>query len=45
MVNILKAYYGNIFFEFLTHNEPADAILILPGFPSSNKEDDLMKFF
>lgn len=41
---ILKAYYGGIFFEFVVHKDPADAIFILPGFPSSNNKDDLMRF-
>ncbi|MEK6933639.1 MAG: alpha/beta hydrolase [Nanoarchaeota archaeon] len=43
---ILKAYYKKIFFEFLVHkNDSADAIVILPGFPSSNNEDELMRTF
>ena len=43
---ILKSYYKKIFFEFLIHkNESSDAIILLPGFPSSNNEDELMRFF
>ncbi len=43
---ILKAYRSKIFFEFLVHkSDSADAIIILPGFPSSNNEDKLMRFF
>lgn len=43
---ILKAYCNKIFFEFLVHkNDPSDAMIILPGFPSSNNEDELMRFF
>ena len=41
---ILKAYSKDLFFEFLTHDKEADAIILLPGFPSSNKEDELMRF-
>jgi len=41
---ILKAYYKNIFFEFLTHKNASDTIIILPGFPSSNNNDNLMRF-
>lgn len=41
---ILKAYYGNIFFEFLTYDEPKDSVIFLPGFPSSNKYDVEMRF-
>jgi len=41
---ILKGYYGPIFFEFLVHERPADVIIILPGFPSSNNMDEEMKF-
>lgn len=42
---ILKSYSGEVFFEFLTHKGEADAIIILPGFPSSNNYDKLMQFF
>lgn len=41
---ILKAYYENTFFEFLVHKNASDTIIILPGFPSSNNNDYLMKF-
>ncbi|MDK2907586.1 MAG: hypothetical protein PWQ87_44 [Candidatus Woesearchaeota archaeon] len=42
---ILKAYYGKIFFEFLTHKDKSDAVILLDGFPSSNKNDETMYFF
>ncbi|MEM4270740.1 MAG: prolyl oligopeptidase family serine peptidase [Candidatus Pacearchaeota archaeon] len=42
---ILRAYYGGIFFEFIVHDKAADAIIILPGFPSGNDFKDLIKFF
>jgi pimeloyl-ACP methyl ester carboxylesterase len=32
---ILKTYFGSTFCSFLTHDEPADTILFLPGFPAS----------
>lgn len=41
---ILKAYCNKIFFEFLTHEKPAEAIIFLTGFPSSNNGDDIMRF-
>ncbi len=45
---ILKAYYGDVFFEFLVHGREEgwkrDAIVILPGFPSSNKSDSEMRY-
>lgn len=40
--HILKAYYGDIFFEFLLRDKASDAVFFLPGFPSSNKYDELM---
>lgn len=33
---VLKAYYKDIFFEFMVHDKPADTILLLEGFPSSS---------
>lgn len=42
---ILKSYYKEIFFEFLTHNNKCDTIIILSGFPSSNQNNELMYFF
>lgn len=41
---ILKAYYGDIFFEFLAHSNKRDSIIVLPGFPSSNLMDDIIYF-
>jgi pimeloyl-ACP methyl ester carboxylesterase len=43
---ILKAYYGKMFFEFLVHDEDweRDTVIILSGFPSSNKYDSEMRF-
>jgi hypothetical protein len=44
---ILKAYYKDMFFEFLVHGREEgwkrDVIVLLPGFPSSNKYDTEMK--
>ncbi|MCX8159104.1 MAG: prolyl oligopeptidase family serine peptidase [Candidatus Pacearchaeota archaeon] len=42
---ILRAYYGGIFFEFILQEKTADAIIILPGFPSGNDFKDLIKIF
>lgn len=42
--HILKGYIGDIFFEFLLQDGPADCAYFLPGFPSSNKYTELMKF-
>lgn len=41
---VLKSYYGDLFFEFLTHEEPSDTIIYLEGFPSSGFHDDMIKF-
>ena len=41
---ILKAYYGDLFFEFMLQDKKADFICFLPGFPSSNNYDSLMRF-
>mgnify|MGYP007017149674 CR=1 FL=1 len=41
---IVKSYFDNIFFESLIHKKPSDAIIIFPGFPSSNKQDDIINF-
>ncbi|MFW6282526.1 MAG: alpha/beta hydrolase family protein [Minisyncoccales bacterium] len=41
---LLKAYYGDIFFEFLVHKSPRDSIVILSGFPSSNNYKNEMNF-
>ncbi|MBS3065470.1 alpha/beta fold hydrolase [Candidatus Pacearchaeota archaeon] len=42
---ILRGYYGGIFFEFVLQDRTADAIIILPGFPSGNDFWDLIAFF
>jgi len=42
---ILRGYYGGVFFEFVLQDRSADAIIILPGFPSGNDFSDLMAFF
>jgi pimeloyl-ACP methyl ester carboxylesterase len=42
---ILRGYYGGIFFEFVLQDRKADAIIILPGFPSGNDFYDLIAFF
>lgn len=41
---ILKAYYKDIFFEFLTHDSAKDSIILLSGFPSSNNYKEEMNF-
>ncbi len=41
---ILKAYYGDIFFEFLTHEKASDTILYLEGFPSSGSHKSEIEF-
>jgi len=42
---ILRGYYGSIFFEFLLQDRVADAIILLPSFPSGNDFSDLMDLF
>ena len=42
MTFILKSFAKEIFFEYKTRKEPSKAIIILPGFPSSNKEDEII---
>lgn len=42
---ILRGYFGGIFYEFVLQDRLADAIIILPGFPSRNDFKDLIKFF
>jgi len=42
---ILKSRHEDIFFEFLIHKNPSQAIILLPGFPSSNNLDEIMRFF
>lgn len=41
---ILKGYYEDIFYEFLLQDNEAHAIYFLPGFPSANNYDDLMRY-
>tara|TARA_B100000315_G_scaffold129860_1_gene119477 strand:+ start:1398 stop:2153 length:756 start_codon:yes stop_codon:yes gene_type:complete len=40
-----KNYFGEIFFEFAVHEGKRDAIILLPGFPSSNIMEDIIYFF
>jgi esterase/lipase len=40
-----KAYYKDIYFEFVVHKGKRDSILILPGFPSYHNLKERMKFF
>ena len=42
---ILRGYYGVIFFEFVLQDRLADAIIILPSFPSGNDFSDVISFF
>jgi pimeloyl-ACP methyl ester carboxylesterase len=42
---IMKSYYGDTFFEFILQPKAADAIVLLPGFPSKNFNDDILYFF
>jgi len=42
---ILKGYYGGIFFEYVLQDRIADAVVILPGFPSRNDHNDLIESF
>jgi pimeloyl-ACP methyl ester carboxylesterase len=42
---IQRGYYGGIFFEFVLQDRLADAIIMLPGFPSGNDFNDLISFF
>lgn len=42
MSHILKSYYGDIFFEFLADKDNSDSIIILPGFPESGKDNEMM---
>src|SRR3989344_8097392 len=42
---ILRGYYGGIFFEYVLQDRLADAVVILPGFPSGNDFNDLIAFF
>ncbi len=42
---ILRGYYGGIFFEYVLQDRKADAVIILPGFPSGNDFYDLIAYF
>lgn len=42
---ILRGYYGGIFFEFVLQDRLADAVIILPGFPSGNDFNELISLF
>lgn len=42
MEHILKSYQEDIFFEFLVDTESEGSVVILPGFPESGKDKDLM---
>jgi len=42
---IMKGYYGSIFFEFVLQDRVADAIILLPDFPSQNNYHELIEFF
>ncbi len=42
---VLRGYFGSMFFEFILQDRLADAIIILPGFPSGNDFTDLIDFF
>lgn len=44
-VPVLKAYRNNIYFNFIIREEKADSIIILPGFPSSGADEEVMKKF
>ena len=43
--HIERGYFGTTFFEFALQNRSADAIIILPDFPSRNKYDNLISLF
>ena len=43
--SILRGYYGGIFFEYVLQDRKADAVVILPGFPSGNDFYDLIAYF
>lgn len=45
VIPILKSHYGKIFFEFLTHKDKRDTIILLGGFPGSTQKDEMMYFF
>ena len=42
---ILRGYAGSIFFEYVLQDRAADAVIILPGFPSGNNFEELINFF
>jgi esterase/lipase len=42
---ISKGYYGSLFFDFILQDKLADAVIILPGFPSNNDFSGLIHHF
>lgn len=42
---IQKGYFGGIFFEFLLQDRNADAVIILPEFPSKNSYNRMISLF
>ncbi len=42
---ILRGYFGGVFVEFVLQDRLADAIVILPNFPSGNDFGELIAFF
>ncbi|MEM4259325.1 MAG: hypothetical protein QXS38_01000 [Candidatus Pacearchaeota archaeon] len=42
---ILRGYFGGIFVEFVLQDRLADAIILLPNFPSGNDFSELIAFF
>jgi pimeloyl-ACP methyl ester carboxylesterase len=42
---ILKGYFGSTFFDFILQDNLADAVIILPGFPSNNDFSGLIHHF
>jgi len=41
---ILSSYFGDIFFDFIVQEEPADTILVLEGFPSKGRYTTEIEF-
>lgn len=42
---IQKGYFGGMFFEFILQNRKADAMIILPDFPSKNSYNRMIDLF
>ena len=42
---VLKAYLGKIFFEFMLHEKSKDTLIILEGFPSKESHKEEIQFF